>query len=165
MSDEKGSEDLETYLRDHYAGAAGAIDLLEHWSEAHAGTPLGSFFSELLADVNADHEQLHNLMTALGFEESSVRNAGAWMAEKLGRAKLGFSAGEDSELRLLQSLETLFLGITGKQLLWRALRAVKDASPILRRTDFERLEKRALEQLNRVEARRIEAAGSAFRAR
>lgn len=164
MSEDKSSEDLEVYLKDHYAGAVGALELLDHLGKAHADDQLGPFFRELHSDVKADHEQLHNLMTALGFEESSVRNAGAWMAEKIGRAKLGFSASEDAKLRLLQSLETLFLGITGKQILWRALRAVKDASPILEQTDFDHLEKRALEQLDRVEVQRIEAARAAFRA-
>jgi hypothetical protein len=162
MSDEGSKDELEIYFKDHYAGAVGALELLEHLIKAHAGTPLAAFFAELHADVKADHEQLHNLMTALGFEESSVRNAAAWMAEKVGRAKLGFSGGESSDLRLLQSLETLFLGITGKQLLWRALRAAKESSPILQQTDFEQLEKRAAEQSERVEARRLETAHVVF---
>ncbi len=120
-------------------------------------------FSGSCTAIQADHEQLHNLMTTLRFEASSVRNAGAWVAEKAGRVKLGFSSGEDAHLRLLQSLESLFLGITGKQILWRALRATRDASPILEQTDFDHLERRALEQLNRVETQLIEAARAAFR--
>ena len=165
MAEKKSSEDLEVYLKDHYAGAVGALELLEHLGKAHAGDPLGEFFRGLESDVKADHEQLHNLMTTLGFEESGVRNAGAWVAEKVGRVKLGFSAGEEAKLRLLQSLESLFLGITGKQILWRALRATSDAWPTLQQTDFDHLERRALEQLERVEAQRIEAARGAFSAR
>lgn len=102
-------------------------------------------------------------MTALDFEESSAPNAGARMAGKFGRAKLGFPTGEGGKLRLGQSLESLFLGITGKQILRRALRAVKDASPILQQTDFDHLERRAIEQLDRVEVRRVEAARAALR--
>jgi len=156
MPDE--NKQLEVYLKDHYAGGVLALELIEHSMKEHEGTPLSVFFGELGGDVKADHEQLHNLMTTLGFEESGVRNAGAWMAEKLVRAKLGFSGGEASELRLLQTLESLFLGITGKQLLWRALQAMRDSSPVLQRTDFEHLEKRAIEQLERVEAKRLAAA-------
>jgi len=152
------NDQLEVYLKDHYAGGVAALQLIEHSIKTHEGTPLSAFFEELRGDVKADHEQLHNLMTTLGFEGSGVRNAGAWMAEKLGRAKFGFSGGEASGLRLVQTLESLFLGITGKQLLWRALHATRDSSPILQRTDFEHLEKRAVEQLERVEAKRLAAA-------
>ncbi len=162
MSDEKSHEDLAIYLKDHYAGAVGALELLDHLSKAHGDDPLGAFFTGLHADVEADHKQLHNLMEVLEIEESSVRNTGAWMAEKLGRAKLGFSAGEDSKLRLLQSLESLYIGITGKRLLWRALRAARGSSRVLEQTDFDQLEERAIEQADRVEAERLKAAQAAF---
>ena len=158
MSEEEKKEQLEVYLRDHFAGGVGALELIEHSIDSHKGTPWAAFFTELRAGIKADHEQLHSLMTALGLEDSGVRNAGAWMAEKLGRAKLGFSGGETSDLRLFQTLESLVLGITGKQLLWRALRAVRDESPVLQKTDFDRLEKRAIAQLEKVEAKRIQAA-------
>jgi hypothetical protein len=158
MSVATNKDQLEVYLKDHYAGAVGALELIEHSIKAQEGTPLATFFEELHGDVKADHEQLHNLMTTLGFEDSGLRNAGAWMAEKLGRVKIGFSGGEASELRLFQTLESLYLGITGKRLLWRALHANRESSPILQRTDFEQLEKRAIEQADRVEARRLEAA-------
>lgn len=162
MPDEKSHEDLAIYLKDHYAGAVGALELLEHLSKQHADNRLGAFFTLLHADVEADHIQLHNLMEALAIEESSVRNAGAWMAEKFGRAKLGFTVGEDAKLRLLQSLESLYLGITGKRLLWRALRAASQSSPVLRKTDFDQLEERAIEQADRVEAERLKAAQAAL---
>ena len=63
-----------------------------------------------------------------------------------------------SGLRLLQTLESLALGITGKRLLWRALHAVRQSSPALQQMDFEYLEKRAIEQSNRVEIKRLETA-------
>lgn len=134
------------------------MELIEHSIKAHQETPLARFFEKLGADVKADHEQLENLLTALGLDPSQIRNAGAWMAEKLGRAKLGFSGGESSELRLLQTLESLSLGISGKRLLWRALAAVRKAEPALQITDFAQLEARATEQLDRVEIERLAAA-------
>ena len=123
MSDAAHGDEIEIYLKDHYAGGIGALELLEHSIETHAGTPLAAFFAELHGDIKADHDQLHNLMTALGVADSDARNAGAWLAEKFSRAKLGFSGGDGSGLRLLQTLESLTLGITGKRLLWRALHA------------------------------------------
>ena len=149
---------LELHLRDHYAGAVGAMELIEHSAESHQGTAWGTFFTELQREVSTDGEQLHNLMEALGFDDSSVRNAGAWLAEKLGRAKVGFSGGETSELRLLQTLDSLFLGITGKLLLWRTLRSIRGSLPELQKTDFDLLEKRAIDQLDKLEEKRVLAA-------
>jgi hypothetical protein len=148
MSDAAKGDEIEIYLKDHYAGGIGALQLLEHSIETHAGTPLAAFFAELHDDIKADHDQLHNLMTALGVADSDARNAGAWLAEKFSRAKLGFSGGDGSGLRLLQTLESLTLGITGKRLLWRAM--------------YEIRQQRAIEQSNRVEIKRLETARSVF---
>jgi hypothetical protein len=164
MADDEKMKELEVYLQDHNAGAVGAIELLGHLIKTHAGKQLERFFTRLHADVRSDHEQLRNVMTLLGFQESSVRDTGAWKAEKIARAKLGFSAGENVGLRLVESLEILQLGITGKQLLWRAMSAASQNSLVLQRTDFTYLEKRAMEQLERVEAKRLEAARATFRA-
>ncbi|MGI9087353.1 MAG: hypothetical protein ACR2HH_06380 [Chthoniobacterales bacterium] len=162
---EESRESLGTYLQDHYAGAVGAIALLEHLSATDGDKPLEEFFRSLLTEVRADHNTLHEIMETLGIEESTVRNAGAWLVEKLGRSKLGFVGGEKSGIRLLQTLEALAIGITGKLLLWRALEAAKEIAPVLRQTDFDHLKRRAQEQLDRVEAKRLEAAGATFRLR
>jgi len=50
------------------------------------------------------------------------------------------------------------LGITGKQLLWRALSAALANSPLLRGVDLQQLEERAINQIERVEAKRLETA-------
>ena len=158
MSDVVHGNEIEIYLKDHYAGGIGALELLEHSIETHAGTPLAAFFAELRGDIKADHDQLHKLMTALGIADSDMRNVGAWLAEKFSRAKLGFSGSDDSGLRLFQTLESLALGITGKRLLWRALHAIRQSSPVLQRADFDYLEQRAIQQSNRVETKRLEMA-------
>ncbi|HEX5176710.1 MAG TPA: hypothetical protein VFV83_06770 [Chthoniobacteraceae bacterium] len=162
MSNAAKGDEIDVYLKDHYAGGIGALEVLEHSIKAHAGTPLAAFFADLRRDIKADHDQLHNLMSALGLADSDMRNAGAWLAEKFSRAKIGFSGGEDSGLRLLQTLESLALGITGKQLLWRALHSIRKSRPALEQTDFRRLEDRAIEQSDRVEIRRLETARSVF---
>ena len=164
MSDKKISPDLEVYLRDHYAGGVGALELIDHLCAAHAEDSLGSFFRDLQAEVKSDHDTLRNLIEALGGDVGSVRNAGAWMAEKFGQAKLGFSAGADGRLRLLQSLEGLYVGITGKRLLWRSLATVKMSSPCLEKTDFDLLEQRAVVQSEKIENQRLELAGETLRA-
>ena len=162
MDENKKRKELAVYLQDHYAGAVAAIEMLEHLIKTHAGKPLERFFRKLCADIRLDRRQLRNVMTVLGFQESTVRDTGAWMAEKLARTKLGFSNGKTVGLRLVESLEILQLGITGKRLLWRAMSAAIKSSPVLQQSDFTALERRAMKQLERVEAKRLEAARATF---
>jgi hypothetical protein len=163
MKENQSREDLAIYLKDHYAGGVAALELLDHLIEEHRDDPLRSFFCRLREEIHADHDELRNLIERLGDEDSSLRNAGAWLAEKLGRLKMGFTASADSKLRLLQSLEFLFLGITGKRSLWRALSEVQPARPMLGEMDLARLEARAQEQAEKVDAHRLAAACEAFR--
>ena len=50
-----------------------------------------------------------------------MRQAGAWVAEKVGRARLIIAGDEPGSLGLVLTLEGLIIGVTGKKLLWRAL--------------------------------------------
>jgi hypothetical protein len=150
--------DLGTYLQDHYAGSVAAVELLDHLISTFAGEPFEIFFSELRTDIIADQNELSDLMRALGVQESGVRNAGAWMVVKFSQIKLGLAGEKQGGLGLLQALEALVLGITGKHLLWRGLAGAMESSAQLPPIDFARLERRALEQRDRVEAKRLEAA-------
>ena len=53
-------------------------------------------------------------------------------------------------------------GIQGKRALWRALRVVAPRYEELRELDFDRLERRAIEQHEEVEEMRLEAAKEAL---
>jgi hypothetical protein len=55
------SDPLATYLHDHLAGAAVAIDLLESMQRSNGGRPLGQFAKSLLADIEADRDVLRQL--------------------------------------------------------------------------------------------------------
>src|ERR1041384_8638219 len=105
----KNHSQLEVYLQDHYAGAVGAIELLDHLSKTHEKEPFGSFLRILLTDIRIDHQTLERLMNDLSIEESKIRDGGAWMAEKFGRVKLGFPGGDRDELRLFQAMETILI--------------------------------------------------------
>jgi len=91
-----------------------------------------------------------------------MRKAGAWVAEKLSRAKIRLSDSQEGQMGLLHALESLVLGITGKRGLWAALAAAADTMPQLRELDYARLKNCALEQCDRVEAKRLEVAHEVF---
>jgi hypothetical protein len=152
---------LASYLNDHLAGSVAAIELLDHLIKKQTGRRAAKFLAELRDDVQADQKVLQNLIGKLDLEESGVRKAGAWIVEKIGQAKISFG-GETGDLGLLQALEGLALGITGKKLLWRALRMVEAELPALQDIDLSRLEQQAADQFERVEKERLHLAREAF---
>jgi hypothetical protein len=153
-------KNLDIYLNDHLAGAVAALELLENLREQHKDEPLGKLLGILRGDIEADKEVLREVMRFLGIEESRVRQAGAWAAEKIGRARLIIAGDEQGSLGLVLTLEGLIMGVTGKKLMWRALAAAK--LPRLKSYNFEEPQRRAEQQIERIEAERIRAVSQAF---
>ena len=110
--------------------------------------------------IKADQDTLRDVMRTLGVEESKIRQAGAWAAEKVGRARLMIAGDEQGSLGLVLTLEGLIMGVTGKKLMWRALAAAK--LPRLSSYNFEQLQRRAEQQIERIEAERIRTVSQAF---
>ena len=155
-------KELASYLNDHLAGSVAAIELLDYLIKTHESKPLAKFFKELRDDVSADQDVLHKLLRKFKAKESAIRKAGGWLAEKFGRAKIQVAGDKFGEMGLVQALEVLVLGITGKQLLWRALNSALGTSPLLRGVDLAQLEERAIDQIERIEVKRLEVAREAF---
>src|SRR6266702_7382066 len=153
-------KNLDSYLNDHLAGSVSALELIAHWADVHKDEPLGSFFVETQREIKADQDTLREVMRTLGVEESKVRKAGAWAAEKVGRARLMIAGDEQGSLGLVLTLEGLIMGVTGKKLMWRALAAAK--LPQLSGYNFEQLQRRAEQQMQRIEAERMQAVIEAF---
>jgi hypothetical protein len=153
-------KDLDSYLNDHLAGSISALELIAHWVKVHKGEALGSFFVETEREIKADQDTLRDVMRTLGVEESKVRQAGAWMAEKVGRARLMIAGDEQGSLGLVLTLEGLIMGVTGKKLMWRVLAAAR--LPRLNSYNFEEQQRRAEQQIERIEAERIRAVSQAF---
>lgn len=153
---------LTTYLNDHLAGSVAAIELLDHLREFSRGTEREKLLTALQSEIQEDQMVLKGLLHELGGKESRVRKAAAWLTEKVGEAKLKLDDPGSGELRLLEALESLGLGILGKLALWRALEAARAEVPQLRKADFVRLKSRAQGQHDRVEAERLRAARTAF---
>jgi hypothetical protein len=157
------NEHLATYLNDHLAGSVAAIELLEDLEAAYAGNELERFFTDLRNDIEADRQELNGLMEQLEIAQSRPRKAGAWIAGKFAELKMRLDDSAHGPLRLLESLDAVELGITGKLALWQALIAAAEVTPALRGAlDYQRLARRATEQIERVELRRLEAAKAAF---
>jgi hypothetical protein len=124
--------------------------------ESELGVPL----AELCKEIEADRETLARLMDELGIRRSMVKQAAAWMAEKLGRLKLNGQLTGYSPLSRLVEIELLVLGITGKMQMWRALERTLGSSQ--NGFDFGRLGERAIRQRDRAEDLHTIAAGEAL---
>jgi hypothetical protein len=153
-------KELDAYLNDHLAGSVAALELLDHCARLYKGGPLGTFFTEMKTRIGADQDTLCNLMSRLGIEESKARQASAWVGEKLSRAVFALAGNQPQGLGLLLALEGLIMGIAGKQLLWRALSATN--FPRLKHFDFEKLQRRAEEQIKYAQAEQMRSARRAL---
>ena len=152
---------LPTYLQDHLAGALHAIELLKAMRDHFAEEPLGKFADHILAEVEADREVLARLTERAGGTAGGVKEWGAWLAEKVSRLKL--KHGSADGLGTFEALEFLVIGIHGKWALWRAMAEVASFDSRLQGIDFAELTRRAENQHQRVEERRLACAQSVFR--
>ncbi len=156
------NESLTTYLNDHLAGSVVAVELLDHLEEDCAGTAQASILASVHADIEADRQELEAFMAQRGITASAPRKATGWLVEKLSELKLHLDDAGDGALRRLEALETIYLGIAGKEALWHALAAAAEEAPELNELDYARLGRRAETQRAVVERLRLRAAKEAF---
>jgi hypothetical protein len=149
---------LDVYLNDHLAGARFGSDLARRLAGRIGGTGM-----KVLADeIEEDRQTLQQLMDRLNVSRNPIKEAATWIAEKVSHVKLsGLTAGHH-EFGLFMALETLSLGVEGKQSLWIALADVADHYSALQGFDLVALRERAAAQRGVVEAERAAAAQRAF---
>lgn len=153
---------LATYLNDHLAGATAGLELLAHLEKSHTGDELGATFAQLHREIGEDREELVGLMKRLDIAASAARRLTGWCAEKMTELKLRLDDPGRGPLRLLEEVEALAVGVDGKRCLWRALGTAAEQAAPLRQLDYQRLERRALQQRERLESIRLEAARKAL---
>lgn len=113
---------LAIYLNDHLGGATGGVELARRLrasneQDAAFGEPL----RRVCEEIEADRATLERVIERLGYSRSTIKPAGAWVLEKLGRLKLNGQLRGYSPLSRLVELEGLLIGITGKIGLWQTL--------------------------------------------
>jgi hypothetical protein len=121
---------LKIYLGDHLAAAAGGVDLARRIRGANEDDPeLAAPLARICGEIEEDRETLKALADSLGVKAGITKPAAVWAAEKLGRLKLNGQLTGYSPLSRQLELEILYVGITGKMRLWRALEAGGVALP------------------------------------
>jgi uncharacterized protein with HEPN domain len=152
-------EFLTTYLNDHIAGSQMALeilDLLHHLDNA-------AVWQDMKSEIDADRQELEQLIRSINSTPSALRRAAAWMVEKFAELKMRVDdPSTDAALRRLELIEALAIGIDGKHALWTALQMASQITPELKSLDYERLIARAEAQRGVVEVRRLQAAADAL---
>jgi hypothetical protein len=157
--DENGDQ-LAIYLNDHLAGSTTAIELARRAAAQYEGTPLGDFLAEIGVEIEEDRDALKAVMDANGVGAQRYKLVAAWLAEKAARLKFNGALVRRSPLTPLVELETLAIGIHGKESLWRVLRArAADEASAAR---LDELIERARRQRDAVERFRTEAGARAL---
>jgi hypothetical protein len=151
---------LLVYLHDHLAGAQFGIELVEALTHDHSDNELGRAALAWEREIKADQAVLRDITNRLGASPGTFKEAISWIGEKVARIKL--HRQNHSDLGTLETLETLALGIVGKEKLWRALETAAAGDSRLAGIDLMALGKRAREQHHSVEAHRVQLAGRVF---
>lgn len=154
---------LEVYLNDHLAGATGACEIARNAAEKYATTPHRDFLQQFLVEVEEDRATLEELIRTIGGTPSPLKQAGAWIMEKVSRFKLSPGGTGSEELSILLTLETLCIGVEGKICLWAALEQAAADHADLGTIDFKELQGRAQRQRQGLERERLTAARTALR--
>ena len=154
-------EALDSYLNDHLAGSAAAVELVERIRDNNSGTDLAAFLEGLGQEIEADRVTLGEVMERLGVARSTPKQAVGKVMETLSRLRLNERVTGGAEVTRLMELETLSLGIEGKVALWRSLNHVADRRPELADFDIAALIVQAVGQRAGLEPYRLEAAASA----
>jgi len=156
------TDKLAIYLNDHLAGSTAGRDLARRSAGANEGNEYGEFLASLSADIEADRQELLDLMDRLGVGTDYPKVAAAWTMEKLGRLKLNGQITGYSPLSRLVELEGLLAGVQGKRALWMALREAAARDARLEEAALERLVRRADEQIEDLRKHHANAAREAL---
>lgn len=153
---------LATYLNDHLAGSVAALALIGDMGNAVKDPALKSFLAQLKDEITGEQKVLRIILQANDMKEGSFKKAAAWLGEKASAPKFGGSVDDNDSLAVMQGLEMLYMGITGKMLQWAAFQAA--IAPMVEALGFDLkgLQKRAEAQRSMVEEFRLAYARKAF---
>ena len=156
------NEPLDSYLNDHLAASAAAVELIERLQTNNDDSALDAYLEGLLPEIEADRATLMQLMDRLGVPPSKPKQAAGKVLETLSRFRLNERVTGSAAVTRLMEVETLSLGIEGKLALWQSLSQVASTRPALTSFDLPTLMARAVDQRRGLEPHRLEAAAQAL---
>jgi len=154
---------LVNYLQDHYAGSAAGIELFRRAADQQTDPVARTTLTEMAAQVEEERDTLERFLEVIGAKPDPVKNAAAWVAEKIGRFKPNGELIRRSPLSDVIELETLRLAVEGKASGWRVLRQLAEDDGKFDAVELDRLLAAADDQMEQLESLRMSAANRVFR--
>ena len=154
---------IEIYLNDHLAGATGACEIARNAVQKFDTTSHRNFLVQFQTEVDEDRVTLEEMIRTVGGTPNPMKQASAWIMEKVSRIKLSPGGLGSEEMSALLTIETLCIGVEGKICLWVGLKEVADDIEKLSAYDFNELIARAKSQREGLEKERLVAARAALR--
>lgn len=155
-------KNLAIYLNDHLAGSIAGVELGKRAAGSNEGNEYGDFLAKLVIEIEEDQVNLIKLMEHLGVRKDLLKDAAAWMGEKVGRLKLNGKLIGYSDLSRVVEFEGLYLGVQAKLSLWRNLKPLNLPEIASSGIDLSELESRAQNQIAGLEEYRTKAAAEAL---
>ena len=140
---------LRIYLQDHHAASTGGVALARRALGPH---------HPVAEQIARDREALEDVMQQLSIKRRAIKVGVVRVAEHAGRLKLNGTLFKRSALSTVLELETLVVGVRGKEALWTALQK----ADVSLNDDLEALAESASGQAAELEALRLSAAARAF---
>ncbi|MDX6260991.1 MAG: hypothetical protein QOH84_2679 [Kribbellaceae bacterium] len=154
---------LATYLQDHYAGSSAGIELFKRAADQQSDPVVRTALAKIVQEVEEERTALERYLAAVGAKPDQLKNAGAWMAEKLARLKPNGELLRRSPLSDLVELETLRIAVEGKAAGFRVLRSLADDEPHFDTAELDGLLAQTAQQIEDLEALRMTTAQRVLR--
>jgi hypothetical protein len=150
---------LTAYLREHLSASDAALAVVGRLRQASERGEIRGLADALERDFAEERDALRILLASIGASgHSPKRVAGRAVGSVLGP----MAGGRPGEMSLLRTIEGLAVGVQGKRLLWRALRAAFPTHEGPNGRTFVELEAMALSQWEAIEAVRQSLARATF---
>ncbi|GAA1588616.1 hypothetical protein GCM10009789_47680 [Kribbella sancticallisti] len=156
-------ERLGNYLQDHYAVSSAEIELFRRAADQQSDPVARTALTSMVEQVEDERAALERFLLAIGSKPDPMKNAGAWLAEKLGRLKPNGELIRRSPLSDVVELEALRLTVEGKACGWRVLRSLAADEDLFDAAELDRLLDHAGRQIEHLEELRMSAADRVFK--
>ena len=143
-------DELNVYLQNHWAAAAGGQDLARRVARSHRRTDVAPVLDAVAAEITEDRRSLRELMERLGLAPGTVAPAAARAAERLGRLKPNGHRVRRSPASDVLELEALRGAVSAKRAGWDALLVLSEDLARVPSAEVARLRDRADSQLERL---------------
>jgi hypothetical protein len=154
---------LATYLQDHYAGSSAGIELFRRAADQQSDPVTRTALTAMSERIENERTLLAKYLAVVDAKPDQVKNAGAWVAEKLGRFKPNGELVRRSPLSDVTELEMLRITVEGKAAGWRVLRSLSAEEKGFDPVELDGLLADAQQQLEELEQLRMTAADRVFR--